>query len=79
MYTGNLGDVRKIESLQRRCAREVEGIGYFEYDERLRRVDVFSVKGRMLRLDLQKVWEVLNPVVDVGLGSLFVRAVGSTG
>ena len=72
--TGYIGDMRTVESLQRRWTREIEGMSSLEYGERLRRVGLFSVKGRLLRLDLIKVWKSFNALVDVGMKSLFVRS-----
>ena len=68
--TGYLGDLRMLESVQRRWTREVEGLGRLEYRERLKRMDLYSVMGRMLRMDLIKVWKAFNSSVDVGLSQL---------
>ena len=38
-----------------------------EYAARLRSIGLFSVKGRLLRLDLCKVWKCFHADVDVGL------------
>ena len=66
-----------IESLQRRWTREIDGVGHMEYKERLKQVGLFSLKGRMLRMDLVKVWKSFNPRVDVGLSTLFERSTNS--
>ena len=67
-------DIRRLESLQRRWTREIEGVGQLVYGERLKSVGLYSLKGRLLRMDLIKVWKSFNAVVDVGLSSLFQRA-----
>jgi len=70
---GYLGDLAKMEALQRRWTREVRGLAGVEYPHRLRRLGLFSVKGRLLRADLIKVWKAFNSEIDVGLGAMFER------
>ena len=52
-----------------------------EYDARLRSIGLFSVKGRLLRLDLCKVWKCFHADVDVGLVGVLelARDVGTRG
>ena len=38
-----------------------------DYFSRLRNIGLFSIKGRLLRLDLIKVWKYFNAETDVGL------------
>ena len=71
---GYLGDVRRLESLQRRWTREVQGMVGLEYVTRLRRLGLFSIKGRLLRIDLVKIWKAFHADVDVGLRELFEMA-----
>ena len=52
--TGYLGDIRKMESVQRRWTREVAGLESLEYGSRLRELGLYSVRGRLLRADLKK-------------------------
>ena len=72
---GYLGDVRKLESLQRRWTREIDGLSGLDYISRLKDLGLFSVYGRLLRLDLIKIWRAFNSEVDVGLSGLFEMAV----
>ena len=71
---GYLGDVRRLESLQRRWTKEVEGLRGMEYVVRLRECGLFSVGGRLLRQDLVKIWKSFHVEVEVGMGGLFERA-----
>merc|ERR1719341_1430248 len=57
---GYLGDVRLLERVQRRWTREVSGLEDFPYEERLRRLDLFSFPGRLLRTDLILVYKILH-------------------
>merc|ERR1719452_348176 len=54
---GYLRDVRRLESLQRRWTREIEGLGGLSYVSRLKEVGLYSVCGRLLRLDVVKIWK----------------------
>ena len=72
--TGYLGDIRLLESLQRRWTREIAGCSHLRYEDRLARLDLFSVSGRLLRADLIKIWKVFHCRIDVGLPSLLARS-----
>ena len=75
---GYLGDVRKLESVQRRWTRQVSGLLGTSYRDRLEQLGLFSIYGRSLRADLIKLWKVFNSEVDVGLIDLFERNFHST-
>ena len=68
---GYLGDVRKLERIQRRWLMQTTGMGDAPYVERLQTLKLFSVYGRMLRGDLIKIWQAFHPRVEVGLLGLF--------
>ena len=70
--TGYLGDLRMLESVQRRWTRRVEGFADLPYSERLSRLKLFSIKGRLLRADLIQVWKILSGL-SPQLDSLFSR------
>ena len=70
---GYVGDITKLERVQRRWTREIEGMDGVDYVSRLKRLDLFSVYGRLLRTDIVKVWKAFNPVVEVGLVGLIER------
>ena len=59
-FTGFLGDVRRLESIQRRWTREIAGMSLLDYPNRLRTLELYSVYGRLLRADLVKIWKILN-------------------
>ena len=71
---GYVGDVRLVESLQRRWTREVLGFERVQYCDRLKSLGLFSVFGRLLRMDLIKIWKGFHPEVDVGISGLFDMA-----
>ena len=57
-HSGYLGDLRLLERVQRRWTRSILGMGELTYGERLRRLDLFSVQGRLLRADLILTWKI---------------------
>lgn len=72
--TGYIGDIRLLESLQRRWTREIAGCTHLSYEDRLVKLDLFSVSGRLLRADLIKIWKAFHCEIDVGLSSMLVRS-----
>ena len=71
---GYLRDLRRLESLQRRWTREITGMSRTNYEVRLKRIGLYSIVGRLLRIDLIKIWKAFNAEVDVGLSEVFERA-----
>lgn len=70
---GYVGDLKSLESIQRRWTRQVTGLEDLEYPTRLSRLNLFSIKGRLLRADLIKVWKIFHPEVDVELSTILER------
>ena len=70
---GYLGDLRKLESVQRRWTKQVAGLSEQPYESRLRHLGLFSVEGRLLRADLIKLWKAFHADIDVGLSGIFER------
>ena len=64
---GYLGDVRKVESLQRRWTREIVGMSGVSYSDRLRRLNLYSIYGRLLRRDMIRIWKILHSEEDADL------------
>ena len=71
--TGYLGDLRMLESVQRKWTKKVEGFADLPYSERLSRLNLFSIKGRLLRADLIQVWKIMSGA-SPQLSGLFLRA-----
>ena len=72
--SGYMGDVRKLESVQRRWTREIDGMNGLEYADRLRNLGLYSIYGRYLRADLIKVWKIFHAPNDIGLSHMFERS-----
>ena len=72
---GHLGDVVFLESVQRKWTNRVEGLESFPYGERLRVLNLFSIKERLLRADVIKYWRILcGDSQGYDLAELFHRA-----
>ena len=71
---GYLEDTKKLESVQKKWTREVEGLRELRYQERLRELGLYSIYGRLLRADLIKIWKVYRGNLDPELQGLFDRA-----
>ena len=55
-----IGDTKLLERIQRRWTKAVSGLSDLPYSERLRRLDLFSYQGRLLRSDLILVWKIVH-------------------
>ena len=68
---GYLGDLRRLEAVQRRWTREVSGFSTLDYGSRLRELNLHSIYGRLLRGDLIKMWKVFHSHMSADLSGLF--------
>ena len=51
---GDIADVTLLKSVQRRWTKKIKGLSNLSYCERLRALNLFSIKSRLLRSDLIK-------------------------
>ena len=68
---GYLSDIRLLERVQRRWTRSIQGFEDLGYHERLRRLDLFSFRGRLLRSDLILVWKIFHGLSVISPQDLF--------
>lgn len=73
-HTGYQGDYLLLEAVQRRWTRQIRGLTDFTYGERLRKLDLFSIKGRLLRADLIYCWRIFHGFCGITPDSLFTLA-----
>ena len=66
---GYIGDLRRIERLQRRWTRVIDDMSNLSYGQRLRRLDL--LKGRLLRADLILVWKIIYGECAIPAEELF--------
>lgn len=72
---GYLEDLRLLESVQRRWTRQVAGLSAMSYGDRLRALDLYSIRGRFLRSDLIKYWKILCcDTAGCDLSAMFQRS-----
>ena len=70
----NLGfemDIRKMESLQRKWTKCVEGFQSLTYAKRLETLNLFYVRGRLVMADLIKIWKIFHGVAPGFLLAIF--------
>ena len=53
-------DIDKLEKVQRRATRMVEGLGEYSYEDRLRILGLTTLETRFLRADLIEVFKILG-------------------
>ena len=53
--TGYIGDLRMLEQVQRGWTKKIDGFAHYSYSDRLSRLNLYSVKGRLLRADMIQV------------------------
>ena len=70
--TGYVCDVEALEAVQQRWTKQVEGIGDMVYGDRLSFLDLYSIRGRLLRADLIKCWKVFHGECSVSPTDIFV-------
>ena len=63
-----------IESIQRRWTRAISSFEGVPYCDRLKHLDLFSLKGRLLRSDLIFVWKTFHGHSTVSPHDIFVLA-----
>ena len=73
-HTGYLGDLRMIESVQRRWTKRIAGMSNLDYQSRLRALNLYSAQGRLVRADMVQCWKVFHGKCAVTPSDLFVLA-----
>ena len=66
-------DTKLLESVQRRWTKEIAGFSNLSYAERLKKLDMYSVKGRLLRTDLILCWNIAHGKCN-SLKDIFISA-----
>ena len=63
--TGFIGDTKSLEAVQRRWTRKIDGFLEMSYGDRLRRLSLYSIWGRLLRADLIQVWKIVHELSPI--------------
>ena len=69
--TGYLGDLRLLESVQRRWTKCIDGLVDLSHADRLKSLNLYSVQGRLLRADLIKYWKIFHNQSAISPSDLF--------
>lgn len=64
-------DINKLESVQRRATKLIPGYRNLSYEERLKRLDMFSLKDRRIRGDLIETFKIVNEIDMIKYENLF--------
>ena len=79
--TGYAGDLKLLESVQRRWTKQIDGLQSIDYSTRLIMLNLYSVKGRLIRADMIKMWKIFHGKCSIDPADLFELApvVGTRG
>ena len=58
------GDIESIENVQRRATKQIPGLKHLEYPERLRKLNMPTLKYRRLRGDMIETFKILQGIYD---------------
>ena len=64
-------DILEIEKVQRRATKMVSGLYNMEYEERLKKLNLFKLSDRRTRGDMITVYKILNNIADVDNTPIF--------
>ena len=70
---GYITDLNLIESVQRRWTRNIRGMEHLNYFQRLKALDLYSVRGRLLRHDMVKYWQIFHGCCAIVPEDMFVN------
>ena len=71
---GYQGDLRLLESVQRRWTKQIASCEGLSYSQRLQTLNLYSVQGRLLRADLMQYWKILNGKSCIPCADMFQLA-----
>ena len=71
-HTGYIGDLRALESVQRRWTKRIDGMSELDYGTRLRTLNLYSVSGRLLRADMILCWKIFHGKCCISPNDVFI-------
>ena len=66
-----LGDLDKIEKVQRRFTKRIKGLFHFYYEERLEICNLESLELRRIKRDLVLTYKIINSLIDLRFADYF--------
>ena len=70
-------DINLLERVQRRATKLIPSLRTFSYEERLKRLDLFTLETRRLRGQLIQVFKIINGYDHVDSDKFFIRNTNS--
>ena len=67
----NVNDTALQEAVQRRTTKMIQSLRNLSYEERLKRLGMFSLKRRRLRGNLIEMFKMIHGIDKINLGKLF--------
>ena len=68
----NVKDADMLEGVQRRATKMIPSLRNLSYEERLKRLGMFSLRRRRIRGDMIEVFKMIHGIDKVNLGKLFI-------
>jgi hypothetical protein len=59
-----VGDIEKLENVQRRATKKVPTLNNMEYNERLKKLKMPTLKNRRMPGDMIEVFKIINGIYD---------------
>ena len=72
--TGFSGDLKLLESVQRRWTKQVSNLAHLTYPDRLSNLNLFSIRGRLLRSDLIQCYKIFHNLSPIRPHDIFMLA-----
>ena len=72
-----MGDLRLLESVQRRWTKRVDNMKDLDYRSRLKALGQFSVTGRLRRSDMLQCWKIFHGHSTIKPADIFTMAAQS--
>ena len=64
-------DIDMVEKVQRRATKLVQSIEHLSYEERMQKLNLYSLEDRRLRADMIVVHKIVHGLIDVNMNKLF--------
>ena len=75
--TGFVEDLTRLEAVQRRWTKRIDGLSELSYAGRLEYLNLFSVRGRLWRADMIQCWRIFHGQSPIAPEDIFVFSVPS--
>ena len=68
-----LKDTDSLEKVQRRATKLVPSIGHLSYEDRLKKLKLYTLCDRRMRADMIAVYKIINGITDVNMSKIFTK------